>query len=489
MRAAQPGEFDQKPLDARTAAGTIAVNDAALREQATEALRRAVAFFRNEVAVEGTYLWEYSEDLSRREGEGVATRTQGWVQPPGTPTVGMAFLEAHEATGERAYLEAARETAHGLVRGQLQTGGWYYYIDFDPNSKRPLAYREGDRGSARKSTTFDDDTTQSALRFMMRTDQALEFRDAKVHEAVVYALDAVFKAQYANGAWPQTYDQFPEQKPVLSASYPDAWPREWPDREQYRIGYTLNDNVLVDLIQTLFLAEKILGSGPEASKGLAGRARRAAENAGRFVLIAQMPEPQPAWAQQYDFEMHPCWARKFEPPSLTGGESQGVLEVLLLLFRETGDRRYLEPIPLALDYLRRCRLSDGRLARFYELQSNRPLYFTRDYHLTYDDSDVPTHYAFKVPDRTGAIERSYRKALGYKDTEQAKAADREANGMPDLTAQVKSVIAAQDEEGRWLEEGPLRYHVPQNPQEKIIRSSTFARNINLLSRYLSKDKR
>src|SRR5690606_12204990 len=92
--------------------------------------------------------------------------------------------------------------------------------------------------------------------------------------------------------------------------------------------------------------------------------REAAERAGGFILLAQMPEPQPAWAQQYDAQMHPAWARKFEPPSVTGGESQGVLRILLKLYSETGDKKYLEPFPRALDYLRRSRLSDGRLARF-----------------------------------------------------------------------------------------------------------------------------
>jgi hypothetical protein len=102
-----------------------------LREQASSALRRGVEFFRKEVAVEGTYLWQYSEDLSKREGEGKASATRGWVQPPGTPAVGMAYLTAFEATGDTGYLDAARDTAYGLVRGQLQSGGWTYSIDFN----------------------------------------------------------------------------------------------------------------------------------------------------------------------------------------------------------------------------------------------------------------------------------------------------------------------------------------------------------------------
>ena len=47
-------------------------------------------------------------------------------------------------------------------------------------------------------------------------------------------------------------------------------------------------------------------------------------------------------AQQYDREMHPVWDRKFEPPAITGLESQDALETLLLLARKTGDRKYLD---------------------------------------------------------------------------------------------------------------------------------------------------
>ena len=118
-----------------------------------------------------------------------------------------------------------------------------------------------------------------------------------------------------------------------------------------------------------------------------------------------MPEPQPGWAQQYDREMHPAWARKFEPPSITGGESQGAIRILMDVYRHTGDKKYLEPIPRALDYLDKSQLASGRLARFYELKTNKPLYFTKTYELTYDDSDMPTHYGFKLDGKLDQLRR------------------------------------------------------------------------------------
>ena len=45
--------------------------------------------------------------------------------------------------------------------------------------------------------------------------------------------------------------------------------------------------------------------------------------------------------------MEPAWARKFEPPAITG-ESFGVMQVLLELYLAYGEPRFLEPIPQAL---------------------------------------------------------------------------------------------------------------------------------------------
>ena len=152
-----------------------------LRTEATNAMRRGAQFFHERVAVNGTYLWNYSEDLARREGEGKASATLGWVQPPGTPAVGMAFVRAHEVTGDSYYLDAARETALGLVAGQLRSGGWTYSIEFEPAERKKAAYRDGGGRTGRNTTTLDDDTTRSAVRFLLGLDTALKFEHAAIH--------------------------------------------------------------------------------------------------------------------------------------------------------------------------------------------------------------------------------------------------------------------------------------------------------------------
>ncbi|MBW3595821.1 MAG: hypothetical protein KY475_00945 [Planctomycetes bacterium] len=312
-------------------------------------------FFDESVSIEGAYLWRYSADLAHREGEGEASRTTAWVQPPGTPSVGMAILDVYRWTGDSEYLDAARRTAQALVRGQLMSGGWDYRIEFDPKDRRRYAYRvdhpHGDASGLRNTTTLDDDTTQSALRFLMQVDQALEFRDEAIHEAARYALDRLLAAQYPGGAWPQRFEapSDPAKHPVVKANYPASWPREYPGAD-YRGYYTLNDNTLADMIATMFEAWDVYGDD---------RYRAAAEKGGDFLILAQMPDPQPAWAQQYNARMQPAWARKFEPASITGGESQGALAILLDLYRRTGEERFLTPIPRAVAYLKDSQLPKG----------------------------------------------------------------------------------------------------------------------------------
>src|SRR5262245_23742644 len=75
--------------------------DSKLPDRAKAGLRKAFEFFRDKVSTEGGYLWRYSADLARREGEAKASATQVWVQPPGTPSVGQVWLDAFHATGDR----------------------------------------------------------------------------------------------------------------------------------------------------------------------------------------------------------------------------------------------------------------------------------------------------------------------------------------------------------------------------------------------------
>ncbi len=171
----------------------------------------------------------------------------------------MAYLDAYHLTQEKRLLDAARRTADCLIRGQLHSGGWADSIDFEPDDRRRSAYRvDGLTSSkARNVSTLDDDKTQSVVRFLARLDQTLSFEDRVLHEATRFALDSLVQAQFPIGAWPQGFTGPADpQTPVLSASYPETWSREFP-KADYKGFYTLNDNTHVDTIRLMLLAHQI----------------------------------------------------------------------------------------------------------------------------------------------------------------------------------------------------------------------------------------
>ena len=217
-------------LPAACGRGAQAAMGASLREQAAAALKKAATFYRTKVASHGGYVYYYSVDLQQRWGEGVASSDQIFVQPPGTPAVGMAYLKAYEATGDQYYLDAATDAAKALSYGQLQSGGWTQTIDFDPKGSKVALYRNG-KGKGRNHSSLDDNQTQAAILFLARLDKKLAFKDRAVHEAAQVALDALLKAQFPNGAFPQGWSGPVAPHPVIKASYPQAWPRAWPNED------------------------------------------------------------------------------------------------------------------------------------------------------------------------------------------------------------------------------------------------------------------
>ena len=481
-------------------------------EEVQAALNKASSFLQREVASGGGYVYAYSGDLSLREGEGKAEKNVIWIQPPGTPAVGEAFLDAYEATGNQVHLQGAKAAAEALVRGQLQSGGWNYHVVVEGEGRKAFAYRvdhsgERDPNSQDSSqpgagwdawkrrkgkgnvTTLDDDTTQAATRFLVRVDKTLQFRDQPIHEAALYALSSLLNAQYVNGGWSANYDRFPvkipDEKayPAIKASFPET--SSWTWTKDFTGCYVINDNLMADMIDTMLLAAEVYGD----KKYLAS-----AEKAGDFLILAQMPEPQPAWAQQYDAKMQPSWSRAFEPPAVSGGESQGILEALMRLYRVTGNKKYLEPIPAAIAWLKKSALPDGRLARFYELQTNKPLYFAMQEDgrevMTYSNDKLPTHYGFIVSSRAKRIEAEYEKLLKAPTPEKgiSKSGSKRPGKVSDETAAtVRKVISQLDSRGAWVEQGRLRTY-KKHPEGDVIRSQTFIDNVRVLCRYLEATK-
>jgi PelA/Pel-15E family pectate lyase len=473
-------------------ASAVSAAEDALAKDARAALAKATAFMRS-ISAEGGYLWRYSPDLKERSGEVTATPSQVWVQPPGTPSMGMAFLRAYQATGDAQYLDAAKAAADALAVGQLESGGWDYVIDFDPTLSRNW-YRRSDKGKVapadaakRKNiSTFDDNTSQSAIQLLLAVADASkgsrEPRDVRIREARDYALTKLLAAQRPNGGWPQRWTGTPidpKEFPVQRARFPTNYPRVHPNLN-YNAYYTLNDNTHRDCVVTLLDAAKRLGK-PEF--------RAAALKGGDFLILAQLPEPQPAWAQQYNPRLEPDWARAFEPPSVCSNESGGAMRLLVDLYLETGDEKYLEPLPRAIAWFKRSEISPGVWARMYEIGTNTPVYGDRDGKIKYRVEDLSperqTGYSWKSDYGIPSVITYYEevKAAGRAGIqEKRKKAEANAASAKGKAARakahesgVRAAIASLDADGRWI----TKFRGADQ-----IRTDTYITNAGAIADYL-----
>lgn len=426
---------------------------------ARRAMARATRFLRS-ISTAGGYVGRYSLDLKQRFGEAryeKAGKTEIWVQPPGTPSVGKVFLRAYRVTGEKTYRDAAREVGRALAWGQRKEGGWGHRVDvghLTPEAKMP----------ERKSghCTFDDNISQEATSFLMELDGELD--EPWLIDSVRLALQFFQEAQFDNGAWPQWY----------------------PLRGGYHDYYTYNDNAINDCIRVMLEAHRRYGNSDYLET---------AERGGAFIVASQLDPPQAGWAQQHAHDMQPADARRFEPAGVCSAATARNIRTLVDLYLYTGDGKYLEPIPDAIDWLNRSKLEPDQIleseggearnvwARLYEVGTNRPIYGDRAsqrktfYDLRKVSERERTSYgwqgSFGVP---GAIryyhrvkERGREKVLA--DRKSSPSAERLRRRARSLEPRVRRVISALDEKGRWTSDG-------------MLETGTFVRNLNLLCDYL-----
>ena len=157
------------------------------------------------------------------------------------------------------------------------------------------------------------------------------------------------------------------------------------------------------------------------------------------------------------------------------------MKTLVRIAEYSGDNKYLEPIPRALDYFRnRCVLADGSVSRFYGLGTNRPLYMDSKYQLTYRDDDLPSHYGWKQPAGFDRIAKAYGAALRgeVKARTGAKVSSRDA---------VIAAISQLDDQGRWVSVFSGQRLVGQPKFERgfqYVSSQVFCEKVGVLCDYL-----
>lgn len=366
-------------------------------EDVLATMKKASAYMVDEVSCNGGYLWYYNEDLSQRFGEVPARKSQIWLQGAGTPAMGQLFLDMYKATADAVYLEYAKKAANALIYGQHPLGGWHYFIDFD---KRGLEGWYRDTASQfilgweefrhyYGNCTYDDDITQGATRYLLHL--YAETLDPAYLAPLRKALDFMLISQYPNGGWPQRY---PLRYEFAHDGFPD-----------YTSYYTLNDGAMNSIIDVLLEAYGFFGNEEYLE---------AARRGGDFFMLAQGPEGHAGWTDQFDMNLQPTAGRTHEPASFQARYTLSTIRQLQKMFLFTGDRRYLRPIPLALDWMESSILEideRGRpdFATWYDPGTNFPIIrkvlpeVTPEGHIKYqyivDSTATFIEYSEKLPAR------------------------------------------------------------------------------------------
>ena len=245
-----------------------AVATAPDRAQVLDTMRRATIFMVEKVATQGGFVWSYLPDMSRRWGEIEARPTMIWMQPPGTPTMGHLFLDAHHATGGEYYYRAAEQVAGALMLAQHPAGGWNYLFDTAGEAPRRQWYNTVGRNAWRLeefqhdwgNATFDDGGTSQSTEFLLRL--FLEKHDSKYKAALDRAIQFVLDSQDPVGAWPQ---RFPLKHEFSHHAKPD-----------YTSFLTFNDEVTAGNVEHLLRFYRLTGDAkflariPEALDWLDG---------------------------------------------------------------------------------------------------------------------------------------------------------------------------------------------------------------------------
>jgi len=418
-----------------------------LKVEVSQVLRKASTYLHS-ISTNGGYAGIYSKDLTERYGEALyhhAQPTQIWVQPPGTPSVGQCFLRVYRITGNKWYLSAAVDAARALAWGQRKIGGWSSLVDVGhfENDVETVVRKDG-RG------TFDDNTTQGALAFLMDMDEVIN--EVWLTETIELGLAFMMQSQFDNGAWPQSY----------------------PLRGRYSDYYTFNDGAINDCIKIMLRAHQMYGKSEYLD---------CAKRGGDFIILSQVPSPQAGWAQQYSQDLKPVWARSFEPPGVCSAVTRSNIYTLVDLYLYTKDKKYLEPVPKAIDWLKTSKIGEGLWARLYELGTNRPIYGDREdgdkIHYDYEKISQREKQSYAWQSNWGIekafeyYERAIQQDIPSTTTKKSipRRVDRTRHVSDELKSKVKDIIEAVDDDGRWL-------------RNEMISSEVFVRNAHVLCDYL-----
>jgi PelA/Pel-15E family pectate lyase len=231
---------------------------------------------------------------------------------------------------------------------------------------------------------FDNNATITEMRFLARAYNAV--KDEKCKQTFIKGLDLILKAQYPSGGWPQSY----------------------PPDDQYHRYITFNDGAMthiMEMLRDILYMQDVYGFVDAGHK----KAVKATFDKGLDCILKcqiKVNGKLTVWCAQHDpVDYSPKPGRSYELTSLSGSESAGIACFLMSLDNPTPPVK--EAIESAVKWFATSQVKGIRVipkddsrsavqepnapvlwARFYEIQTNKPIFSDRDGIKKYDFNEV-----------------------------------------------------------------------------------------------------
>lgn len=273
----------------------------------------------------------------------------------------------------------AKRIAENVLLYQQTTGGWpkniYMPAELD-KVKEQEAIAQKDKVN---ESTIDNGATSIEIYYLARMYQTT--KDERYRKAVLDGIQYLLNAQYSNGGWPQF----------------------WPRPKGYYIEITYNDNAMINVMELLRKVYEKQAPYDFVPDEYGQKARVAFDKGVECILNTQVKQDGKltVWCAQHDHvTLAPIKARAYELPSLSGQESDNIVQLLMSL--PNPSERVITAIESAVEWFKNSKIEglkkefftnengkkDYRMvectdcpplwARFYELETNRPFFCDRD---------------------------------------------------------------------------------------------------------------
>ena len=334
------------------------------------------------------------------------------------------YYNAHREGGDYAWMKNNLATADGAPTASQITPAWTFGGRWNPLT--------GQRSAALAAAAVQDSIAEKMLVFQRNVggwpkavgevkvsydrrlsvvERAGTLDDRNRNDATIDNNATTREITYLIEAFKRTnnpaYRQAAERgvRYLLTMQQPSGgFPQFYPDSSNYRGQITYNDDAMVRALRLLKAVSEQKGDFALLDWGLVGPAKDAVAKGVQCILKTQYVQrgKLTAWCAQHDRRtLLPTKARAFELPALSGSETVGIVEFLMSLDKPSPEVKrsieaavaWLNEVKMpgfAMQEIKDPKQPTGRdrvivpeagstiWARFYDLETNKPIYVGRD---------------------------------------------------------------------------------------------------------------